>query len=289
MTDNLIPQSALLNPQSADDIEAIELPLLLEAMYQRYGYDFRDYAMASLKRRVILAMQQENGIQTLSVYQDRILHDPEAMARFLDAVTVNVTALFRDPAFYRVLRDKVMPMLRELPLIRIWYAGCASGEEVYSVAIVLHEEGLLDKARSYATDINQHMLERGKEGIYPIKQMKEHTANYQKAGGKATFSDYYTAKHDSVILRSFLGKNIVWAQHNLVTDGSFNEFHLVLCRNVMIYFNRTLQDRVHRLIYDSLAVGGVLGLGQGEALHGTPYEERYEMLDRAEKLYRKVK
>lgn len=270
-------------------MEAIELPLLLEAMAQRYGYDFRDYSMASLKRRVHLAMQREQGIHTISAYQDRILHDPEAMMRFLDVVSVDVTAMFRDPAFYRAFRDKVVLAWRGLPLLRIWHAGCATGEEVYSMAIVLHEEGLLDKARLYATDINHRLLEQGKGRIFAIKQMKDYTDNYQKAGGKLVFSDYYTARHDEVILRAFLGKNIVWAEHNLVSDSSFNEFHVVLCRNVMIYFNRKLQDRVHRLIYDSLPVGGVLGLGHGESLQLTPYENCYEVVDRAAKLFRKIR
>jgi chemotaxis protein methyltransferase CheR len=258
-------------------------------MVQRYGYDFRDYAMASLKRRVHLAMQKEQGTHTISGYQDRILHDPEAMMRFLDVVSVDVTAMFREPAFYKAFRDKVVPTLRELPLIRVWHAGCATGEEAYSMAIVLHEDGLLEKARLYATDINQRLLEQGKGRIFASKQMKDYTASYQKAGGKSDLSDYYTARHNEVILRAFLGKNIVWAEHNLVSDSSFNEFHVVLCRNVMIYFNRKLQDRVHRLIYDSLPVGGVLGLGHGESLRFTPCENCYEVVDRAAKLFRKIR
>ncbi len=271
-----------------DAIKNIELPLLLEAMYQRYGYDFRDYAMASMKRRIQQAMHKE-GVHSISAYQERILYDEEAMARFLNEVSVTVTAIFRDPAFYKLLRDRVLPTLKSFPLIRVWHAGCATGEEAYSMAIVLHEERLLNKAKCYATDINQRVLEIGKQGIYPINQMKEYTTNYQKAGGEASFSDYYTAKHDRVILQQFLRSNIVWAQHNLVSDSTFNEFHLILCRNVMIYFNRTLQDRVHRLIYNSLAIGGVLGLGHGETLQFTPYEDCYEVIDRTEKLYRRVR
>ncbi len=269
-------------------IEAIELPLLLEAMAQRYGYDFRDYAVASLKRRLRRAMAEE-GLSTLSAFQDRVLHDPKCMARFLDIVSVDVSALFRDPAFYKVLREKVVPGLRSLPLIRIWHAGCAGGEEVYSMAILLHEEGLLARTQFYATDINERVLEQGRAAIYPINRMREYTANYQKAGGKEPFSDYYTAKHESAILHDLGRGNIVWAVHNLVTDGSFNEFHVVLCRNVMIYFNRQLQARVHRLIYDSLALGGVLGLGSAESLRATPCEDCYEAVGQAEKLYRKVR
>ncbi len=270
------------------DPEAIELSRLLEALAQRYGYDFRDYTVGSLKRRLRSAMDEE-GLRTLSAFSDRVLHDPKCMARFLDILSVDVSALFRDPAFYKVFREKALPGLRSLPLIRIWHAGCAGGEEVHSMVILLHEEGLLARTRFYATDINERVLEQGRAAIYPISRMREYTANYQKAGGKEQFSDYYTAKHGSAILRDLGRGNIVWAVHNLVTDASFNEFHVVLCRNVMIYFNRQLQARVHRLIYDSLALGGFLGLGSAESLYATPYKDRYEMVDLAEKLYRKVR
>ncbi len=273
---------------AAAAVEAIELPLLLEAIFQRYGYDFRAYAPASMKRRVHRAMQQE-ARRTVSGYQERILREPEAMARFLDAVSVEVTAMFRDPYFHKAFREKVAPGLRGLPLIRVWHAGCATGEEVYSMAILLHEEGLLEKTRLYATDLNARAIERGKQGIFPLKHMRDYTANYQKAGGRGTFSDYYTAKHDAVIMRDFLRKSITWAEHNLAADGSFNEFHLIVCRNVMIYFNRELQERVHRLIYDSLAPGGVLALGHGESLQFSLLEERYVAVDRAEKIYRKIR
>ncbi|MBI2380530.1 MAG: protein-glutamate O-methyltransferase CheR [Gammaproteobacteria bacterium] len=272
----------------ADAIEAIELPLLLEAIRQRYGYDFRDYAPASLKRCVHRAMQRET-LASISALQDRVVHDPGYMSRFLDAVTVDVTAMFRDPSFYRVFRQKVVPSLRQLPVIRIWHAGCSSGQEVYSMAILLQEEGLLDRTKLYATDINERLLAQGRDAIYPIKHMRDNTVNYQKAGGHGQFSDYYTAKHDSVLLRDFLRGNVVWAVHNLVTDASFNEFHVILCRNVMIYFNRQLQGRVHRLFYDSLAAAGVLGLGRGESLDFTPHGESYELLQGGEKLYRKVR
>lgn len=284
-----MPTAAEKKPQrNHEDIEAIEMPLLAEAMFQRYGYDFRGYAAASLKRRMHHAMQAE-GVKTISALQERVLHDAEAMARFLDIVSVDVTAMFRDPLFYRALRDKVAPALRALPHVRIWHAGSSTGEEVYSMAILLHEEGLLEKSQLYATDLNQRVLVRAKGGIFSLRHMQEYTANYQKTSGKGEFSQYYTAKHDSAILRDFLRGNIVWAQHNLVSDGSFNEFQMILCRNVMIYFGRPLQDRVHRLIYDSLAVNGVLCLGHGESLQFTPYEKSYEAVDRVEKIYRKIK
>lgn len=269
-------------------IEAIELPLLLEAVWLRYGYDFRDYAPASLRRRIRHAMELQ-GLSTLSALQDDLLHDERAMADFLDALTVEVTAMFRDPSFYRAFRDRVVPLLSPLPLIRVWHAACASGEEVYSMAILLHEAGLLDKTRIYATDMSERALETGRLAIYPLRRMRDHTANYQRAGGTASFSGYYTAKHEGVILHDFLRRNIVWASHNLVSDGSFNEFHVILCRNAMIYFNRDLQRRVHRLLYDSLAQGGVLGLGRGESLQFTPHEDCYEALDAAERLYRRAR
>lgn len=269
-------------------IDAIELPLLLEAVWRRYGYDFRGYAPASLRRRIRRAMELQ-GLATLSALQDAVLHDERAMAAFLDALTVEVTEMFRDPPFHRAFRDKVVPLLLPLPLIRVWHAACASGEEVYSMAILLHEASLLDKTRIYATDMNERALETARAAIYPLRRMQEHTTSYQRAGGTASFSDYYTATHDGVILHDFLRRNIVWANHNLVSDGSFNEFHVILCRNVMIYFNRELQARVHRLLYDSLAAGGVLGLGRGETLQLTPHEDRYDVLDATERLYRKVR
>lgn len=274
-------------PAPDPDIEAIELPLLLEAIFRRYGYDFRNYSENSLRRRLAKAMKEE-GVASLSRFQDILLHRPEAMVRFLDNVSVETTAMFRDPSLYKVFREKIVQELHRLKPLRIWHAGCSSGEEVYSMAIVLYEEGLLDRTRIYATDISAHALERGKTAIFPLKHMREFTADYLKAGGRAEFSEYYTAKHDSIILRDFLRKNIVWAEHNLVTDSSFNEFQVVFCRNVLIYFNRGLQERVHRLLYDSLAINGLLTLGCGESIRLTPFEDRYQVVDLPVKLYRKV-
>jgi len=275
-------------PPSSVAIEAIEFPLLLEAVWRRYGYDFRDYAPASLKRRVRHAMMAQ-GLPTLSALQDAVLHDERAMAAFLDDLTVEVTAMFRDPSFHKAFRDKVVPLLRPLPLIRVWHAACASGEEVYSMAILLHEAGLLGKTRLYATDMNERALDAGRAAIYPLRHMQSHTANYQRAGGTASFSDYYSATHNGAILHEFLRGNIVWAAHNLVSDASFNEFDVILCRNVMIYFNAELTARVHRLLYASLAVGGVLGLGRAESLQYTPHADYYEALDATERLYRKIR
>ncbi|OGT03423.1 MAG: chemotaxis protein CheR [Gallionellales bacterium RIFCSPLOWO2_12_FULL_59_22] len=275
--------------QSAEpDLEDIEVPLLVEAIYRRWGYDFRDYAPASLKRRIRRIVGLEE-VPSVSALQERVLRDPACMQRFLDQATVSVTSMFRDPGFYRAFRAVAVPLLKQRRALRIWDAGCASGEEVYSMAILLHEEGLLDRALIYATDINQAALDAAKEGIYPLEKMKEYTENYQASGGKAAFSEYYQAGHGHVVMRADLSKNIFWAQHNLVTDASFNEFDLILCRNVLIYFNRHLQERVHRLLYDSLMPDGLLVLGRQESLQLTPHETDCQALDSREKIYRRVR
>jgi chemotaxis protein methyltransferase CheR len=271
------------------ELEDLEMHLLLEAIFRHYGYDFRDYAPASLKRRIQKCMAKDDELKTISGLQERVLHDTDCMNRFLHAVTVEVTSLFRDPGFYKAFREKVVPSLSALEKINIWHAGCATGEEVYSMAILLREEGLLTRSRIYATDMANHGLRAGKEGIYPINLMKEYSRNYQEAGGKGTFSDYFRAKYDHALMDRSLAKDIVWAQHNLATDASFKEFNVILCRNVMIYFNRSLQSRVHSLFYESLEVGGVLGLGSKETITFSSHEQDYEVLAGTEKLYRKVK
>lgn len=270
------------------EIESIEITLLLEGIYQHYGYDFRDYALSSLKRRLTKAMQEEKA-RTISALQDRVLHDASAMQRLLNIISIDVTEMFRDPRFYQAFRQKVAPTLWRLPHIRLWHAGCASGEEVYSMAILLEEEGLYGKARIYATDLNEPLLQKAKQGIFPLKTMQSYTENYIAAGGAGEFSGYYTAKYDNAVFRPALQKNIVWAQHNLVTDASFNEFDVILCRNVMIYFNNALQDRVHDLLYQSLALGGVLVVGSKESLQFTPHLKDYEAVDEREKIFRKMK
>jgi chemotaxis protein methyltransferase CheR len=271
-----------------DDVETMEVELLLEGLFRLYGCDFRNYAMASLRRRVWMAARAE-GVASISALQDLLLHDPEAMERFLARLSVSVTSVFRDPGFYRAFREKVVPLLRTYPFVRIWHAGCSSGEEVYSMAILLYEEGLYDRSRVYATDMNAHVLAKAREGIFPADNIGEFEANYRAAGGKADFSEYYTAKYDGAIFRQSLRRNVVFAEHNLVTDSSFNEFNVILCRNVMIYFNASLQVRVHDLFYGSLRRLGVLALGRKEVLRGaTPHDKDYEELDVREKLYRKV-
>ena len=270
-----------------DDLEEIELSLLLEGIYRKYGFDFREYAPASLRRRVWRRAHAE-GLSTISALQDKLLHAPACMERLLLDLSINVTAMFRDPSFYVALREKVVPLLRTYPFTRTWVAGCSTGEEVYSLAILLQEEGVYDRTRIYATDINEAVLDRARSGVFPLDKMREYTQNYIKAGGKRAFSEYYLAKYDGAQFQRSLVENVVFAQHNLVSDRSFNEFHLIVCRNVMIYFDRVLQDHVHKLFYDSLVTFGVLGLGSKESINFSPYQDRFEELDAGERLYRKV-
>lgn len=274
--------------RAIDAVADIEMALLVEAIHRRWGFDFRDYAPASLKRRILHIVGEEQ-LKTVSALQERLLRDESCMRRFLDQVTVGVTSMFRDSGFYRAFREIAVPLLRERRALRIWHVGCASGEEVYSMAILLAEEGLLARTRLYATDINEAALEAAKAGTYPLEKMKEYTGNYRAAGGKAVFSEYYRAGHGNVLMRRDLSRNVVWARHNLVTDASFNEFNAILCRNVLIYFTAPLQGRVHGLIYDSLAEAGILALGRQESLQLTAYESCYWVLDRREKIYQRVR
>jgi len=269
------------------DVEEIEVALLLEAIFRRYGFDFREYAPASLIRRLWRRANAE-GVPTLSALQERVLHDPACMERLLLDLSINVTAMFRDPSFYVALRQKVVPLLNTYPFVRIWVAGCSTGEEVYSLAIVLDEEVLLERVRIYATDINEEVLRRAREAVIPLDKMQEYTQNYLHAAGTRAFSEYYLASYDGARIDRRLLENVVIAQHNLVSDGSFNEFHLIVCRNVMIYFDRALQDRVLKLFDDSLAPLGVLALGHKETLRYSQLAQRYEELDPSEKLFRKV-
>jgi chemotaxis protein methyltransferase CheR len=269
-----------------EELETIELALLTEAVFRRYGLDFRNYAVASLRRRVQLAMHEE-GVVTISALTDRLLHDPPAMERLLLRLSINVTSMFRDPGFFLALRDRVVAHLRSYPFVRIWHAGCATGEEVYSMAILLQEEGIYDRCRIYATDFNEVALQRARDGIVALDTMQEHSTNYLRAGGHGSLSDYYTANYGHAIFRQSLRKNVIFSQHNLVTDGSFNEFNLILCRNVMIYFNEHLQNRVHKLLWASLRRYGVLGLGNKETLRATPHQHDYEIIDESERIFRR--
>ena len=268
-------------------LEDIEVGLLLEGLYRAHGFDFREYSRASIKRRIIELMRAEK-LATISAFQDRVLHDASCLDRFLLGLSVHATAMFRDPSFYLTFRKKVVPLLRTYPTVQIWVAGCSTGEEVYSLAILLEEERLYPKCRIYATDISQAVLRKARDGIFPLAAMRDYTVNYHQAGGIHEFSDYYTAQYGSVIFSAALRNNIVFSEHNLATDGSFNEFQIILCRNVMIYFNKDLQARVHNLLYDSLSMFGVFGLGNKESLKFTPRAAFYEHLNEHDKLYRKV-
>jgi chemotaxis protein methyltransferase CheR len=276
-------------PEKAyDDVESLEIELLLTAIERRYGYDFRNYSGASLRRRIRRAVERE-GVRAISELQSRILHDPYCMHRFVTSVAVCATAMFRDSAFYLAMRKTVIPLLRTYPFIRIWHAGCATGEEVYSMAILLDEEGIYDRCRLYATDLSDELLDRAQTGIYPLDKIRTYTTNYHRAGGTGEFSSYYTADHKNAMLRPSLKRNIVFSQHNLASDGSFNEFNVILCRNVMIYFDGELRSRVHELLYESLGMFGVLGVGMKESLLATPHEERYQALDANVRLYQRIR
>ena len=276
-------------PASYDTtLERMEVELLLEAIHRHYGFDFRAYAYASVRRRLWKRIQAE-GLQTVSDLQARVLHDPDVMERLLLDLSVNVTSMFRDPHFYLAFRTEVLPLLRTYPFIRIWHAGCSTGEEVYSMAILLEEEGLYDRARIYATDINDVVLQQARSGIFPIDRMQEYTENYQKAGGKRSFSEYYTARYGGALFSTSLTRNVVFAQHNLVTDRSFAEFNVIFCRNVLIYFDKSLQQQVHGLFYESLVNFGILALGAKESLRFSKYEDCYDRLHQNEKIYRKVR
>ena len=267
--------------------EEVEIEVLLEAVYRCYGFDFRQYSRPSLRRRLWRRASLE-GVSTLSGLQERLLHDSSCMESLLLDLSINVTAMFRDPSFYRALRTTVVPLLRTYPFIRIWNAGCSTGEETHSLAIVLAEEGLLERTRIYATDINEPVLLRAKEGVFPLEQMKAYTENYLAAGGTRAFSEYYTAGYEGARFDRSLTDGVVFSRHNLVSDGSFNEFHAIICRNVMIYFDTVLQDRVHDLFHESLVRFGVLGLGQKESITFTSHVQDYKVLDPLDRIFRKV-
>lgn len=257
--------------------EDIEIRLLLDALNAAYGYDFRGYAYAGVRRRVLKCVE-DFELESVSALQGLLLRDTAAFGRFLSCVTISVTSMFRDPAFFRALREKVCPVLYNEPGIRAWVAGCSTGEEVYSLAILLEEAGLAAKSRIYATDLSAVSLAAAKEGIYRLRDMKKYTRNYLDSGGRQEFSGYYLARGDHAIMDKRLKKNIVWSEHNLACDGSFNEFQLILCRNVLIYFDRPLQDAVLALLYSSLAEGGTLGFGAGGSVAATPLEKNMEHL-----------
>jgi chemotaxis protein methyltransferase CheR len=269
------------------DLEEIEVELLLEGIYRLYGFDFRRYAPASLRRRLRRRMDGEK-VETISALQNLILHDAQVMERLLLDLSINVTAMFRDPTFFLSFRTIAVPLLRTYPFARIWVAGCSTGEEVYSLAIVLAEEGLSERTRIYATDINEAVLEQARLGVFPLDKMQEYTQNYIRSGGTHAFSEYYVARYEGAQFSRGLVENVVWAQHNLASDAAFNEFNVIMCRNVMIYFDKPLQEHVHELFHESLSMFGILALGQKETIKFSPREHAYEELDPGERLYRKI-
>ncbi len=274
-------------PEPYDDqLQNIETEALLQIIFQRYGYDFRDYNKAHVKRRILHRVAQ-TGLTSISQLQHKVLHDEAFFDVILKDLSINVTEMYRDPSFYKQMRQEVIPLLKTYPYLKIWHAGCATGEEVYSFAILLQEEGLYDRSQIYATDFNPLVLDIAKKGIYPVSRIKEYTANYQLSGGTQSFSDYYVARYDSVILDQELKKNIVFAEHNLVTDSVFAEVNLIICRNVLIYFNKVLQNKVLHLFTNSLVKGGYLGLGSKENLMFTEVFDQYTVIDNKEKIYKK--
>lgn len=273
-----------MNPS---DVERIEVDLVLDAIARRYGYDFRNYARASLRRRLRHRLSECGGSR-LSELIPRLLHDPDCFAALLGDLSITVTEMFRDPPFYRALREHVVPVLRTYPFIKIWHPGCATGEEIYSMKILLHEEGLGNRLLIYATDFNTGSLERAREAIFPADRMAAYAANYARAGGKAKLSDYYTERFGSVKLRQWLLENVTFARHNLVADGVFGEMNVIVCRNVLIYFDRTLQDRVLNLFLDSLCHRGFLCLGSRETLEFSSVRDRFQPVAGRERIYRAV-
>ncbi|WP_461631270.1 CheR family methyltransferase [Labilibaculum euxinus] len=277
-----------MNPNLLENLENIdiEIPLFLEAIFQKYGYDFRDYSTAHIKRRLMHRMAI-GRFETISQMQDKILRDKSFFISLLEDLSINVTEMFRDPEFYSSFREHVVPNLRTYPFIKIWHAGCATGEEVYSLAILLKEENLLDRCQIYATDFNRRVLDIAKLGIYPTQDLGKFSRNYLESGGKGKLSDYYTLKYGSLKLDQSLSKKVVFADHNLVTDNVFAEVNLILCRNVLIYFNKDLQNKVIDLFYKSLSSSGFLCLGTKESLRFTQLESNFANIDSSQKIYKK--
>lgn len=269
-----------------DKVEDIEVRLLLEALFLKYHYDFRNYAMASIKRRLRQARSQL-GLSSFSAMQDRLLHDPDMLPRLLGYLTIQVSEMFRDPGYFRAIREQVVPHLKTYPSLKVWIAGCSEGEELYSLVILFREEGLEDRTIFYATDINHQALERAEAGVYPLERIPLFTENHRKSGGRSSLSDYYQAAYDRVSFDRTLRRNVVFSDHSLVSDAVFGEMNLISCRNVMIYFDRTLQDRAIGLFSDSLSRKGFLGIGSKESLRFSPHGEAFSEFVREEKIYQK--
>jgi len=264
----------------------LEISLLLEAVYRKYGYDFRQYSQAHIRRRIVSRMKMAS-ITDIAHMQSRVLNDQSFAAVALQDLSITVTEMFRDKGFYKSLRENVIPILKTYPFIKIWHAGCSTGQEAYSMAIMLEEEGLYDRTTIYATDFNQQALNKAKDGIFSVSLIKEYTSNYHLSGGSEPFSKYYSSSYDNAIVNQSLKRNIVWANHNLVTDSVFAEVNLILCRNVLIYFNSELQNKVQHLFYNSLMNGGILCLGSKETLRFSDVYENYTDVDKKHKVYKK--
>jgi chemotaxis protein methyltransferase CheR len=271
-------------PEKTEDLE---IQLLLEALYQRYHYDFRQYARASVKRRLKQAREQM-GFRSFSALQESLLHDPAMLARIVGYLTVQVSEMFRDPSYFRAIREQVVPHLRTYPSLKVWIAGCSSGEELYSFVILFREEGLEQRTLFYATDINQAALGKAEAGIYDLDRIQLFTENHRKSGGKSSLSDYYSAAYGEASLDKSLRKQVVFSDHSLVTDAVFAEMHLISCRNVLIYFDRALQDRTLGLFKDSLARKGFLGLGSKESMRFAGQAGGFTDCVREEKIYQKL-
>jgi chemotaxis protein methyltransferase CheR len=279
---------ALATQFETPSVEEIEIKLLLEAISLRYGYDFREYAVGPLRRSISSAMSGE-GVPTISAYQDRLLHDASCMRRLLTTVGVSVTSMFREPDTWRCIRQEVVPVLRTYPSLRIWSVGCATGEEVYSLAITLEEEGLYERSIIYATDMNEDALAIARVGSCPVERLRTYEHDYLRSGGHSSLSNFFTSAGRIGRLKRELLRNVTWAQHNLVTDASFNDFHLIICRNVLIYFRPALQQRAHHLFYESLVRSGFLALGQRESMVFAPEGSRYQLVGDSVSVFRKVR
>lgn len=272
--------------ESNTELLNIEIQLLLEAIFVNYGYDFRSYSKAHIKRRILHRLIISN-IPTVTELQKKVLWDRDFFKEFLDDLSINVTEMFRDPDFYRSLREKIIPKLRTYAYFKIWHAGCATGEEVYSLAIILHEEGLLDRCQVYATDFSHKVLEIAKEGVYQKSDIEQCEKNYLGSGGNKKLSDYYKSMYGSVMFNKELSNRIVFADHNLVTDSVFADVNLILCRNVLIYFEKDLQDKVLGLFYESLVPSGILCLGTKESIKFSRHVKLFEVIDETQKIFKK--
>ena len=269
------------------DEEKIEIDLLLDGIIKRYGYDFSDYSYSSLKRRLTVA-KTNLGVSRFTELLDKVFHNDTYFDEVLKQLSVTVTEMFRDPPFYQSLRAQLIPQLKTYPFVKIWHAGCATGEEAYSLAILLHEENFLDRALIYATDYNKNSLNIAKKGIYSPENFEKYIQNYTKVTGKDSFSQYYNSKYDLVKMKDFLKERITFSYHNLVTDHVFGEMNLILCRNVLIYFNQDLQNRVYNLFNESLRHGGYLCLGNKESLKFSSIDQYFEPLDKQQRIYKKM-